>query len=311
MQFVMRKLTSRFTKFSAALLLYTILVILWGAFVRISHSGDGCGEHWPLCQGGLLPKGTSLLQTWIEFFHRVKSGVLGLLIATQTVWCFQVFPKSHDARKASVAVLVLTTTEALLGAMLVLGGYVGGDASLGRLMVMSAHFLNTLLLLVALTAVWHLSHFSYPVRQKLSREVRLWLIIISVAIFTLALTGVWAALATTLFPSETLRSGIYSDFSTQSHLFVKLRILHPLTAVFIGSLIWLGISKIRNYAPCASLLFLRIFIAVVGIGALTLLTLSPTLLKLSHLFLVDIMWIAFINLALQVVYQDQASARLM
>ena len=37
-------------------LLYNILVILWGAVVRATGSGAGCGSHWPLCNGEVLPR---------------------------------------------------------------------------------------------------------------------------------------------------------------------------------------------------------------------------------------------------------------
>ena len=36
---------------SLALLAVTVLVILWGAFVRVTGSGAGCADHWPLCNG--------------------------------------------------------------------------------------------------------------------------------------------------------------------------------------------------------------------------------------------------------------------
>jgi len=34
---------------------YFVLVILWGAVVRATGSGNGCGEHWPLCGGTWIP----------------------------------------------------------------------------------------------------------------------------------------------------------------------------------------------------------------------------------------------------------------
>ena len=59
--------------------LYTLAVILWGAWVRISHSGDGCGNHWPLCSGDLIPN-FSQTKTWIEYTHRLMTGLYGVVV---------------------------------------------------------------------------------------------------------------------------------------------------------------------------------------------------------------------------------------
>ena len=44
-----------FTRFAWLTLGFLILVILWGAFVRATGSGAGCGNHWPLCNGVVVP----------------------------------------------------------------------------------------------------------------------------------------------------------------------------------------------------------------------------------------------------------------
>ena len=40
-----------FQRFAWGSLCYTVFVILFGAVVRISGSGAGCGQHWPTCHG--------------------------------------------------------------------------------------------------------------------------------------------------------------------------------------------------------------------------------------------------------------------
>src|SRR5882762_38119 len=55
-------------------LAYNVAVVLWGAYVRATGSGAGCGSHWPLCNGEFLPA-TPQTQTVIEFTHRVTSGL--------------------------------------------------------------------------------------------------------------------------------------------------------------------------------------------------------------------------------------------
>src|SRR5258708_29643183 len=65
---------------------YNIAVILWGAYVRASGSGAGCGSRWPLCNGEILP---SVIQsrTLIEFMPRGTSA-FSLVVVSFLVVCF-------------------------------------------------------------------------------------------------------------------------------------------------------------------------------------------------------------------------------
>jgi len=74
----------RFAAFAWMVLGYNILVILWGAVVRATGSGAGCGDHWPLCQGVVIPHGEQIA-TIIEFSHRATSGIDALLVVA-LVW---------------------------------------------------------------------------------------------------------------------------------------------------------------------------------------------------------------------------------
>ena len=62
-----------FTRFAWAVLAYNVLVILWGALVRATGAGAGCGSHWPLCNGVVLPRSPTAA-TLIELTHRLTSG---------------------------------------------------------------------------------------------------------------------------------------------------------------------------------------------------------------------------------------------
>src|SRR5437879_11374265 len=59
--------------------------------------------------------------------------------------------KGEASRVSAVASMVLLLNEAVLGALLVKLGYVTGNQSMGRVVVLSIHLSNTLLLLAALT----------------------------------------------------------------------------------------------------------------------------------------------------------------
>src|SRR6185503_6738968 len=51
---------SRLARFAVGTLACNLLVILWGAVVRATGSGAGCGSHWPLCNGEVVPRSPSL-----------------------------------------------------------------------------------------------------------------------------------------------------------------------------------------------------------------------------------------------------------
>src|SRR6476646_7294144 len=140
-----------FRRFAWGVLAYNVLVVLWGAYVRASGSGAGCGSHWPLCNGVVVPPVKSI-ETIIEFTHRVTSGLAVASSVALSVWAFRIFPRGHRVRKTSVLAVVFLMMEALLGAGLVLFRFVAHDASAGRAWYLSAHLVNTQLLLGMLAA---------------------------------------------------------------------------------------------------------------------------------------------------------------
>ena len=203
-----------FTKATLFLLGYTFFIVLWGAWVRISHSGDGCGKSWPLCHGEILPKalGTSSAIS-IEFFHRFTSGLYGILILGLFIWALRLFPSGHGARKGALLCVIFTLTEALIGAFLVLKGLVVENATPLRALSMGLHLINTFFLTGSLTLTWHLSQYQRPQWNPPPKPV-FWLSLLAlVFFFILSSSGAIAALASQLFPSSGLYEGLLQDFS--------------------------------------------------------------------------------------------------
>ncbi len=281
----------RFAQLAWTVLVFNLLVILWGALVRASRSGEGCGDHWPLCNGTVLPHAAQIA-TIIEFTHRLTTGIAFLSVVVMTVWAFRRF-RHELIWPAAAASLVLIVTEALLGAGLVLFKFVGTDASLGRVVYLSAHLINTLLMLaaMALTAWWASGHRAVRIRN--SQATTVWpAILCAVAI---AVTGVVTALSDTLYPVNSLAAGFQADFAATSPLLVKLRMWHPLIAIVAGAYIAVAISRVDG-APRLR----RLVIALVGIqltaGMLNLYLLAPVWMQLIHLLLADLLWIALVLL---------------
>src|SRR6056297_3055659 len=201
---------SGFRRLSWGVAGYTLLVILWGYFLRISESGDGCGTDWPLCNGEALP-GAPAFSTLVEFSHRLTSGIVLLAVIGLAVAAFRTFPRGHAVRFGALAALVLTVTESLFGAILVVYGWVAGDISVGRMLIRPLHVTNTFLLMAALvlTAWWATRGVSRIPRPRTETEVgRVAPVLLPVVgVLALAWTGAWTGLAVTAFPAETLRDG--------------------------------------------------------------------------------------------------------
>jgi cytochrome c oxidase assembly protein subunit 15 len=324
------------------LLGYNLAVILWGAYVRASGSGAGCGSHWPLCNGEVVPLRPSSA-TWIEYSHRVSSGLVLVLVAGLAVWAFRVSPKGHPLRRGAILSLAFTLSEAALGAALVLFKLVARDESLARALAITSHLLNTLLLLAALT----LSAFAAGAfraapapapggreaprpgmappaaraplvdPRRRWRESHPWLgwafALGFAATMAIGATGAVAALGDTLFPAASLRQGLAQDLSPASHLLLRLRTLHPLFAIALGAyLLHLcqqaapAGGEARRWATRLRLLVL----AQWTLGVLNLALLAPVWLQLTHLLVADLIWIALVLLALETLAGEPAPAPL-
>ena len=103
---------------------WNIAVILWGAVVRATGSGAGCGNHWPLCNGEVIPT-SPRVATMIEFTHRAMTGGATITILGFLIWTFRATRGRHLARFFAVASTVLLVNEAFLGALLVKLGLCG------------------------------------------------------------------------------------------------------------------------------------------------------------------------------------------
>jgi heme A synthase len=286
----------RLARYAWTVLVYNIAVVLWGAYVRATGSGAGCGNHWPLCNGAVAPHSPSL-QTLIEFTHRVSSGIDVLLVAALVCWAFRAFPRRHPVRRGAVLSAVFLVTEALLGAALVLLKHVAANASVSRVYSLSAHLANTLMLLacLALTAWWADGHPAARLRgQALWTAAAALLTVVVVGI-----TGAIAALGDTLFPAASLRAGLAQDFDPASNVILRLRGLHPALAALVGACVLLYAITRAAANPADKKLGYGVT-AVVGAqiaaGVLNLVLLAPVWMQLVHLLLADLLWIALVLL---------------
>ena len=273
-------------RFAWLTLAFFILVVLWGAVVRATGSGGGCGSHWPLCNGDFFPHHPRLA-TIIEFAHRSTSGICTVLDLALILWTFRATQPGHRARKAALWSAALLIMEALFGAVLVLFHYVDDNISTGRIVMQAIHFTNTLLLMAALALTAKFLMQKSASSKPASRSIALLAIITTTLV---GATGALAALADTLFPSPSLRAAIAADFASTSPLLVRMRWMHPAAAVLALLCVALLIRiRTRSGRTLLALIFLQF-----ALGAADILLLAPTWMQILHLLGADIFWVALV-----------------
>lgn len=289
---------SRLARFAWFVLAYNIGVILWGAYVRATGSGAGCGEHWPLCNGVVIPLAPTTA-TLIEFSHRVTSGLALIAVVVLLAWVWRACPAGHPARRGAAWTVFFMLTEAAVGAGLVLFQLVADNATMARAMFMAVHLLNTFVLLAWLTlTAWWLSGGD-AVKVAGQRGIAVAFGVGAFGLLLVGTSGAVAALGDTLFPSGSISEALAADLSPTSHLLIRLRVLHPTFAVITALALLFGAPRIARTAAAnaglaravASLAALQLLLGAVNVALL-----APVWMQLVHLLFADLLWIAFVLL---------------
>jgi len=293
-------------RFAWATLCCNTAVVLWGAYVRATGSGAGCGNKWPLCNGEVLG-GTARAQTLIEFTHRMTSGIALLMVGCLLVWCWRVTAKRDWARYSVALAAAFLANEAVLGGALVLLDYVGQDKSSGRVLFLCLHFGNTLLLLatLSLTAAW-LSNGSGSFTLIRSRRRVSAVVVGLIATMVIGITGAITALCDTLFPATSLRSSVLQDFSRGAPALLHFRLFHPpVAAIAACYLLWI-VTTTSTQRSCVShrrTALIIVLVSQVGIGMMNVLLLAPVWLQILHLFVADVLWILLVLVSAELVLE--------
>lgn len=265
---------------------YLLFVILFGAWVRITHSGAGCGRHWPLCNGEVLPSSPSV-ETIIEFTHRSTSGLCGLLVIGLLVWAVRRFGTRSPITATVVGTLLFVVFEGAIGAGLVLGELVEDDASLARAIVISLHLTNTLLLMACASATAWLSSGEGLHRPSAG------FLGAGAALVATAMTGAVTALGDTIFPV-----GSDAAHSAAEHFLVQLRIVHPILAATVAvGLMHVGATaraRLPGRGRTAATVMLVAVAVQLLVGPLNIVLAAPGWMQLLHLLVAQVLWIGFV-----------------
>jgi heme A synthase len=288
-----------FIRYAWCALGVTLLVIVWGAVVRATGSGAGCGSHWPLCNGVVVPLAPTA-GTIIEFVHRLTSGGAMLLSLGLLVWARRLFAAGHPARRWASISFFFMLLEAAIGAGIVLLRLVEDNASALRAAYVGGHLVNTLLLIGAmLTTIWWSRPIaSHPrLRSVLAPGIRS-LTLCLVAMLAVAATGAVVALGDTLFPHASLAEGFAADFDPTSHFLIRLRVWHPLLAALVATYLLFAASGGHAFAGPDQRHPRRLVITFVllqtALGIVNLWLLAPLALQMAHLFMSNLLWMTLV-----------------
>ncbi|HEY4105047.1 MAG TPA: COX15/CtaA family protein [Polyangiaceae bacterium] len=292
----------RFARFAWALLGYTLCVIVFGAVVRITGSGAGCGQHWPSCNGELLQV-PHTLKTAIEYTHRATSGISVVAVLVLLVLGFRLYPRQHAVRSAVVLAGIMIIVEALIGALLVKFHLVENDASIGRALVLPLHLLSTALLTAALAWCAYFASQSASVRIPLPSGAKMLLIFAGLAVLVVSATGAVTALGDTVYPvhASSLAARLQEDQGASAHLLQRMRGIHPLLAIAAAAFVAYVAMVVPGYRTSSDVKRFSLILAgcvalQVLAGALNVWLSAPGYMQVTHLLFANFTWISLILL---------------
>lgn len=296
---------SRFARYAWGVLAFNLLVIVWGAVVSATGSGAGCGEHWPTCNGQVIPMAPAV-ETLIEFSHRATSGVALLLVFGMALWAFRAYPAGSLVRKAAVASVIVILIESLLGASLVLFGWTALDTSAMRVVIQPIHMLNTLILIgtILFTAWW--ASGGQPVQLRGQGRRLWWFVLGGLSVWLMSATGSVISLG------DLLAVRLGENYNALVTALVQLRLGHPGVAILAGVfLIWLALRTDTTPNPASQ----RFAYAVIGlvlaqwaVGLTNVVLRVPLWTQLLHLFLADLLWLSLLMWAATALARSEAPA---
>jgi heme A synthase len=261
--------------------------LVFGAIVRISGSGMGCGDHWPRCYGRWFPP-MDRPDLVVEWTHRLLASILVFSVAALTILAFRL---RHEARvggrggvlRAAALALAAVLTAALLGGLTV---------KLGNTTYATvAHWIVAMALFAALGAAavraGAMGGRSALAQQASARTARVARAAAVLAFVTVALGGLTAkypsaAIACRSFPlcGRDPAAGAAATHVQLTHRILAFLLLFHL----LGSVV--ALSRRRGEAPvlvrAARVALALVILQITVAAAMVLLTMPPVLRSLHE-----------------------------
>ena len=266
----------------------TYALVVLGAVVRVTESGDACPD-WPRCQGELLPPLEPAIL--IEFSHRLLASLVGLLVLATAVLAWRWQRRVPLVRWGATAAVLLVGGQIILGGLTVLNDLPPNMVT-AHLALASA-LLATLL--VVTIASFELKPADSAERRVRAASFRNLAIFAALATFALMLSGsyVTGSGAGLAFRDWPLFDG---RLVPEGGRLAMIHVAHRLAAVAVGLLLVYVAVRARRWQswhrPMAfgTTLALLLYVTQVFVGAANIWTLLQPAAGAAHLALAVALW---------------------
>ncbi|GAB3068161.1 COX15/CtaA family protein [Virgibacillus ainsalahensis] len=96
-----------------------VFVLIGGALVTKTDSGDGCGDSWPLCHGQFMPSEITP-ELVIELSHRLVSGGMGIVVLLLAILAWKNIGHIREVKFLAFLSVFFLMAQALIGAAAVM-----------------------------------------------------------------------------------------------------------------------------------------------------------------------------------------------
>ncbi|MFO7323573.1 MAG: COX15/CtaA family protein [Chloroflexota bacterium] len=284
----------RFPALAFAVAFLTVGLIVFGAVVRVTDSGLGCGTHWPLCNGTIFPP-LDNLTAWIEWLHRLFAILIGLLGLLMLYLAFRDYRgRNRLVVRATVVAALLFLLQSALGAIVVWLELPPTSVTL---------HLGTAMLLVAALFIAAIASIYRPQQRYPSDRFTALAYVTAALSFVIILTGALvrgsgAMLACVDWP---LCNGTLFPFS-QGQL-ATIHMLHRFAVAGLGLALVLLVAQALSdrksgSARTLAVLALVAYLVQAAIGALYVLSVAAPLWGALHVLFAALTWTALVVLCL-------------
>ncbi|OYD09768.1 COX15/CtaA family protein [Paludifilum halophilum] len=281
------------------------MILIQGALVTKTGSGDGCGNTWPFCHGEVFPT-YNTLELWIEYSHRIVSGAVGLIVAVLSVWAWRAYRDNRTVKFLSFNSVFFIVLQGLMGAAAVVFGQSKAVLALHFGLSLLSFAAVALLSVVLFQLAKNMESPGYKgSRQPVSRRLKYGIYGLAVYTYLVVYTGAyvrhtgssmgcstWPLCGDTFWPGLETQAGI--------------QMTHRFFAGFLFLLtLWLLWTVKKNYPHRRDLwkgslvAFILTFLQVIS-GGLVVLTGLELMIALLHTTLIAAFFAALCYLCLQI-----------
>lgn len=269
------------------------LLIVLGGIVRVTESGTGCGNSWPMCHGRLLPN--LEYHELIEWNHRLVATLVGILMIVMGVSTLIWYRKPRRLLFLALASGVFYLTQAILGGITVL-------LNLDHTWV-AAHMGNSMLLMASVTLLALFARIGPIEKNGFSKTIR-WLALGTLiwtylALFTgSAVIGTESELSCAAWPQCQTNQFLPNTPQEWVNFGHRLAVgLSDIMLLALAIVIWRSGRRDKRVMRAMHFLGL-LYISQVFLGAFTVWLGAPAYLKGAHLALAALTWAALVILSI-------------